>query len=76
MLHEELSSHMMKEEQILFPMIKQGMGSGKAWGQSRDGKRAIDGRLLEVIKHTTNNVTPPTAGSLHHLGNDALLLMN
>ena len=27
MLHEELSSHMMKEEQILFPMIKQGMGS-------------------------------------------------
>ncbi|HDK0355975.1 TPA: iron-sulfur cluster repair protein YtfE [Escherichia coli] len=31
MLHEELSSHMMKEEQILFPMIK----------------------------HTTNNVTPP-----------------
>ncbi|WP_241183074.1 iron-sulfur cluster repair protein YtfE, partial [Enterobacter asburiae] len=27
LLHEELSSHMMKEEQILFPMIKQGMGS-------------------------------------------------
>jgi regulator of cell morphogenesis and NO signaling len=24
MLHQELSSHMMKEEQILFPMIKQG----------------------------------------------------
>jgi regulator of cell morphogenesis and NO signaling len=33
MLHEELSSHMMKEEQILFPMIKQGMGS-QAMGQS------------------------------------------
>ncbi len=27
MLHQELSSHMMKEEQILFPMIKQGMGA-------------------------------------------------
>ena len=29
MLHEELSSHMMKEEQILFPMIKQGMDRSK-----------------------------------------------
>jgi regulator of cell morphogenesis and NO signaling len=30
MLHQELSSHMMKEEQILFPMIKQGMGTQAA----------------------------------------------
>ncbi|MFQ7389222.1 MAG: iron-sulfur cluster repair protein YtfE [Escherichia sp.] len=59
MLHEELSSHMMKEEQILFPMIKQGMGS-RQWGQSAQWKATIEaGELLEVIKHTTNNVTPP-----------------
>ena len=38
MLHEELSSHMMKEEQILFPMIKQGMGS-RHGAHQRDGKR-------------------------------------
>jgi regulator of cell morphogenesis and NO signaling len=33
MLQQELSSHMMKEEQILFPMIKQGMGA-QAGGRS------------------------------------------
>ncbi len=51
---------MMKEEQILFPMIKQGMGSRNGANQ-RNGKRARceAGELLEVIKHTTNNVTPP-----------------
>lgn len=34
MLHQELSSHMMKEEQILFPMIKQ------AWGHRRWARSA------------------------------------
>ncbi|WP_312973803.1 iron-sulfur cluster repair protein YtfE [Atlantibacter sp.] len=60
MLHEELSSHMMKEEQILFPMIKQGMGS-HATGPITVMESEHDeaGELLEVIKHTTNNVTPP-----------------
>ncbi len=60
MLHEELSSHMMKEEQILFPMIKQGMGS-RAMGpiSVMESEHDEAGELLEVIKHTTNNVTPP-----------------
>ncbi|MBK4715113.1 MULTISPECIES: iron-sulfur cluster repair protein YtfE [Tenebrionibacter/Tenebrionicola group] len=60
MLHEELSSHMMKEEQILFPMIKQGMGT-QAMGPISVMEREHDeaGELLDVIKHITHNVTPP-----------------
>jgi len=60
MLHEELSSHMMKEEQILFPMIKQGMGS-QAMGpiSVMESEHDDAGELLEVIKHITNGVTPP-----------------
>lgn len=52
MLHEELSSHMMKEEQILFPMIKQGMGS-QAMGpiSVMESEHDEAGELLEVIKH-------------------------
>ncbi|NUU68088.1 iron-sulfur cluster repair protein YtfE [Enterobacteriaceae bacterium BIT-l23] len=60
MLHEELSSHMMKEEQILFPMIKQGMGTQCAGPINvMESEHDEAGELLEVIKHTTNNVTPP-----------------
>ncbi|QIG27127.1 iron-sulfur cluster repair protein YtfE [Leclercia adecarboxylata] len=60
MLHEELSSHMMKEEQILFPMIKQGMGS-QAMGpiSVMESEHDDAGELVEVIKHITHNVTPP-----------------
>ncbi|EOW6617196.1 iron-sulfur cluster repair protein YtfE [Cronobacter dublinensis] len=60
MLHEELTSHMMKEERVLFPMIKQGMGS-QAMGPINVMESEHDeaGELLEVIKHATNNVTPP-----------------
>ena len=60
MLHQELSSHMMKEEQILFPLIKQGMGS-RATGpiSVMESEHDEAGELLEVIKLTTNNVTPP-----------------
>ncbi len=60
MLHQELSSHMMKEEQILFPMIKQGMGTQAGGPISvMESEHDNAGELLEVIKHTTNNVTPP-----------------
>jgi len=60
MLHQELSSHMMKEEQILFPMIKQGMGTQAGGPISvMESEHDDAGELLEVIKHTTNNVTPP-----------------
>lgn len=60
MLHDELSSHMMKEEQILFPMIKQGMGS-QAMGpiSVMESEHDDAGELVEVIKHITQNVTPP-----------------
>lgn len=59
-LHDELSSHMMKEEQILFPMIKQGLGN-QAMGpiSVMESEHDDAGELLEVIKHVTNNVTPP-----------------
>jgi len=60
MLHEELTSHMMKEERILFPMIKQGMGSQAGGPVSvMESEHDEAGELLEVIKHTTNNVIPP-----------------
>ncbi|BCG11011.1 iron-sulfur cluster repair protein YtfE [Buttiauxella agrestis] len=60
MLHQELSSHMMKEEQILFPMIKQGMGTQANGPISvMESEHDDAGELLEVIKHTTNNVMPP-----------------
>ena len=60
MLYEELTSHMMKEEQILFPMIKQGMGSQAGGPVSvMESEHDEAGELIEVIKHTTNNVTPP-----------------
>lgn len=60
MLHQELSSHMMKEEQILFPMIKRGMGTQAGGPISvMESEHDDAGELLEVIKHTTNNVTPP-----------------
>ncbi|GKX54285.1 iron-sulfur cluster repair protein YtfE [Leminorella grimontii] len=60
MLHDELSSHMMKEERILFPMIKQGMGSQAAGPISvMESEHDEAGELLEVIRHVTNNVTPP-----------------
>ena len=59
-LHNELSSHMMKEEQILFPMIKRGMGTQAAGPISvMESEHDDAGELVEVIKHITNNVTPP-----------------
>jgi len=60
MLHEELTNHMMKEERILFPMIRQGQGSHAAGPVSvMESEHDEAGELLEVIKHTTHNVTPP-----------------
>lgn len=60
MLHDELSSHMMKEERILFPMIKEGMGSqAKGPISVMESEHDDAGELLDVIKHITNGVTPP-----------------
>ena len=59
-LYEELSSHMMKEERILFPMIKNGLGANAAAPISVMEQEHDDaGDILEIIKKITNNVTPP-----------------
>lgn len=59
-LHEELISHMMKEEQVLFPMICNGMGPQAAGPvQVMEAEHDDAGDIVEVIKFITNNVTPP-----------------
>ncbi len=51
---------MMKEEQILFPMIRQGMGRQAAGPISvMEHEHDEAGEQLEVVKFLTNNVTPP-----------------
>lgn len=59
-LHEELTGHMMKEEQILFPLICNGMGQ-QAGGpiQVMEAEHDDAGDIVEVIKFITKNVTPP-----------------
>ena len=50
MLHQELSSHMMKEEQILFPMIKQGMGGKQpARAQQHKPQRGDHQRFTGIV---------------------------
>ncbi|WP_272673989.1 MULTISPECIES: iron-sulfur cluster repair protein YtfE [unclassified Providencia] len=59
-LLEELTSHMMKEERVLFPMIKNGMGRNAAGPISVMEQEHDDASdILEAIKGITNNVTPP-----------------
>ncbi|MEX6038058.1 iron-sulfur cluster repair protein YtfE [Providencia hangzhouensis] len=59
-LLEELASHMMKEERVLFPMIKNGMGRNAAGPISVMEQEHDDASdILEAIKGITNNVTPP-----------------
>lgn len=56
----DLENHMMKEEQILFPMIRQGMGRQAAGPISvMEHEHDEAGEQLEVVKFLTNNVTPP-----------------
>ena len=51
---------MMKEEQILFPLIKQGMGPQAAGPISvMEHEHDEAGEQLEVVKFLTDNVTPP-----------------
>ncbi|EMH6404040.1 iron-sulfur cluster repair protein YtfE [Providencia rettgeri] len=59
-LLEELTSHMMKEERVLFPLIKNGMGRNAAAPISVMEQEHDDaGDILEAIKGITDNVTPP-----------------
>ncbi|MGP6379194.1 iron-sulfur cluster repair protein YtfE [Yersinia bercovieri] len=57
---EELTQHMYKEEQILFPMIQRGMGY-QAGGPIfvMEAEHDAVGLQLEVVKQLTQNVTPP-----------------
>ncbi|MBP9643012.1 iron-sulfur cluster repair protein YtfE [Budvicia aquatica] len=59
-IYQDLSQHMMKEEQILFPMIQQGMGA-QASGPIRVMEMEHDraGNDVEAIKSITNNLTAP-----------------
>lgn len=59
-LYQNLGDHMMKEEQVLFPMIKQGMGPHAAGPISVMELEHDDaGRQLELISELTDNGTPP-----------------
>ncbi|WP_409307967.1 iron-sulfur cluster repair protein YtfE [Pectobacterium sp. B1J-3] len=59
-IYNELSQHMMKEERILFPMIRQGMGANAAAPISvMEHEHDDAGRDVEVVKELTNGVVPP-----------------
>ena len=60
MLNDELSQHMLKEERVLFPLIKQNRGPECAGPINvMEHEHSEAGELLEVIKHVTNNVVAP-----------------
>lgn len=59
-IHAELSQHMMKEENILFPMIKMGnyaMATMPIRVMEMEHDEA--GQDVEVLKSITNHLTPP-----------------
>ncbi|HZF64777.1 MAG TPA: iron-sulfur cluster repair di-iron protein [Chitinophagaceae bacterium] len=78
-LQKELAEHMLKEERILFPRIKQ---LEKARSQGNDtipSQEALEmpvsvmeeehehaGRLIELIREKTNNYTPPAGACTTH----------
>ena len=78
-IQAELLSHMMKEEQILFPMLDQGMGRGAAMPirmmmhEHTEHEAAIT-HLLEL----THQLTPPTdaCGSWQRLYAEAQIFVN
>ncbi|MGO4999700.1 hemerythrin domain-containing protein [Oceanisphaera sp. W20_SRM_FM3] len=64
-LYQELESHMQKEEQILFPLLKRGLGAS-AGGASLGGPMAVmrrehDGHSVGVsqLQSLTHDLTPP-----------------
>jgi len=59
-LREELESHMMKEEQVLFPLIKAGQGSA-AHGPVHvmEHEHASAGAALATLRRYTNGYTVP-----------------
>lgn len=60
-IYADLTSHMMKEEQILFPMIKAGNYTMAQMPiRVMEMEHAEHGEHLDVVKLLTNNMTPPT----------------
>ncbi|MHB0774819.1 iron-sulfur cluster repair protein YtfE [Halomonas sp. WWR20] len=59
-MHQELESHMQKEEQILFPMLRQGMGA-QAQGPIAIMRHEHDdhGENLAQMMALTDDITPP-----------------
>ncbi|HHE8710241.1 TPA: iron-sulfur cluster repair protein YtfE [Haemophilus influenzae] len=59
-IYAELSQHLMKEEQILFPMIKMGNYATASMPiRVMEMEHDEAGQDVEVIKSLTNNCTPP-----------------
>jgi len=59
-LKSELESHMMKEEQILFPMIRQGQGSRTSAPVAvMEDEHESAGRALERLRELTNSYEVP-----------------
>ncbi|NYT63964.1 iron-sulfur cluster repair protein YtfE [Alcaligenaceae bacterium] len=59
-LQQELESHMMKEEQVLFPMLVRGMGAqAQAPISVMRFEHEQHGTALDSILRLTNNITPP-----------------
>lgn len=61
-MHEELLSHMLKEEQVLFPMLKNGGNPfvGQPIGMMR-AEHVDHGEALDKLNALTNDATPPKA---------------
>lgn len=59
-IHQEMESHMQKEEQILFPMLRRGMDA-QAQGPIAVMRHEHDdhGENLDEVMALTDNITPP-----------------
>ncbi|MGE4406312.1 iron-sulfur cluster repair protein YtfE [Pseudomonas sp.] len=60
-MQQELESHMLKEEQILFPMLQRGIGFPQAQGpiSVMRYEHQQHGEALERLAALTNDITPP-----------------
>jgi len=60
-MQQELESHMLKEEQILFPMLQRGMKLPQSQGPIAVMRFEHDqhGAALERMAELTNDITPP-----------------
>jgi regulator of cell morphogenesis and NO signaling len=59
-MQQELEGHMLKEEQVLFPMLQQGLGPQAAPPiQVLRFEHDQHGQALEKMLALTNNITPP-----------------